>query len=263
MLQQEESSAQAQRREEQEISPLARAAINANYDDLVRDLGKAIMQISYNVRISREIPFELKGKTISAAIAQYVNRAEPKLNGRTALMLTPYFKATHARGLAAMRQLMINGADLNLQDYDGNTTLHQYLIQDITNISHNLGRSSYNPKRSLKVSPASKIKSDTIKLRVDELEHYRLNMLLLCQNGADPTIKNKDGCSVIDILHGSDLHDFANLLEKTYHDFIEKNPHKKMQHVCSISSSCERELGPAATRIREERATPQRKCCIL
>lgn len=260
MLQQEESSAQAQRREEQEISPLARAAIDANYDDLVRDLNIAIITISAGVNANSAIPFELKGKTISSYIARYVNRVEPKLNGRTALMLTPYFTETYGRGLAAMRQLMLNGADPNLQDYDGNTTLHQYLIQDISNISHSLGRSSYNPKKTLNVTLGCKIKSDAIKLRVNELEHYRLNMLLLCENGADPTIKNKDGCSVIDILRGSDLHDFANLLEKTFHDYLENNPQLKLQHTCSISSS-KSELGPHTSRIREERATLMNKCC--
>jgi hypothetical protein len=145
----------------------------------VAALGKMISE-------DNDIPEASRKAALHDAIANYINKSEPNLNGQTALHLTAHFPQLDIKNddLGAMVFLLNYGANPNAQDNNGNTLMHHYAAKCVAEVSEYIENGNKRKEGE------------------NVFTHYMTRVCTLAYYKGDPNLTNKLGHSPVSIMKG-------------------------------------------------------------
>lgn len=176
------------------VSGLHQAMLDGNYEGFVFNL-KDVSQRLGNA-INADARIQDKEAALKAALARYVNKAEPNLNGQAAIHLVACFPQGDHEGAdgSVLKTLLTHfGANPNAQDANGNTLMHHYASRCVNELT------AY-----VKESQAKKLHNEPKEIEkcADIIRHYMIRICTLSYYKGDPHLTNTMLESPVGIMSG-------------------------------------------------------------
>jgi len=230
-----------------EIGELAKAALSRDFETLRAKLQGDVTTLGEWVGAETQIPEANKKALLNEAVTEYINKAEPALDGQTALHLAANFPTTgNSTDLGTMVFLLKEGANPNAQDNNGNTLMHHYAtkcVQDLTAASREQGAAI--------------------------LTNYMIRILTLAFYKGNPNIANAAKQSPFGILEDSGLKYAASDTVLAYQAALRGDTPPGKVEVCVKDQMPSKQEGPHAAQVSAGRAANENKdkkadgCCVL